>query len=56
MLTWASTGIAMGYAPEAIKALAAPVTGTRHENGAATALRNLVKHSTPPSDRAGVPR
>lgn len=47
MLTWATTGIAMGHAPEAIKALAGPITGTLYEHGAATALRKLVLRGTP---------
>lgn len=54
MLTWAGDGIAMGQAPEAIKALAGHVTGTLQQNGAATALRKLVKRaSTSTSNRTG---
>jgi HAD superfamily hydrolase (TIGR01484 family) len=43
MLAWAAHGVAMGHAPEPIKALAKRVTGTIHEHGAATVLRALVE-------------
>jgi hydroxymethylpyrimidine pyrophosphatase-like HAD family hydrolase len=53
MLRWAAHGVAMGHAPDAIKALARGVTGTIHEHGAATVLRALLEgtgllhHPTP---------
>jgi HAD superfamily hydrolase (TIGR01484 family) len=43
MLRWAAHGVAMGHAPDAIKALARSVTGTIHEHGAATVLRALLE-------------
>lgn len=46
MLTWAAHGVAMGHAPEPIKALAKRVTGTIHEHGAATVLWDLVEGTT----------
>ncbi|WP_369371190.1 HAD family hydrolase [Promicromonospora sp. Populi] len=46
MLTWAEHGVAMGHAPEPIKALAKRVTGTIHEHGAATVLWDLVERTT----------
>lgn len=41
MLRWAHRGIAMGQAPEAVKAVADEVTGTVFEDGAVTVLRPL---------------
>ncbi|WP_253868310.1 HAD family hydrolase [Promicromonospora umidemergens] len=38
MLAWAAVPIAMGHAPEAVRAVAARVTGTVDEDGAAEAL------------------
>ena len=43
MLRWAAHGVAMGHAPDRIKALARSVTGTIHEHGAATVLRALLE-------------
>ncbi|MFC8797061.1 HAD family hydrolase [Promicromonospora sp. NPDC057138] len=43
MLAWAAHGVAMGHAPEPVKALAKRVTGTIHEHGAATVLHALVE-------------
>jgi HAD superfamily hydrolase (TIGR01484 family) len=47
MLAWAAHGVAMGHAPEPIKALAKRVTGTIHEHGAATVLHALVEGTSP---------
>jgi hydroxymethylpyrimidine pyrophosphatase-like HAD family hydrolase len=46
MLTWAAYSVAMGHAPEEIKALATHVTGTIHELGAAAALHSLIGGAT----------
>jgi hydroxymethylpyrimidine pyrophosphatase-like HAD family hydrolase len=40
-LTWAARGIAMGHAPDHVRAAADEVTGTLHEHGAAVVLRSL---------------
>lgn len=49
MLTWAATGIAMGNAPGAIKALAGRETTTLDEHGAAAALRQFIKRAATPA-------
>jgi hydroxymethylpyrimidine pyrophosphatase-like HAD family hydrolase len=41
MLTEAGLGIAMGNAPEAVKSVAAWVTGTNNEAGVAQAVQKL---------------
>jgi hydroxymethylpyrimidine pyrophosphatase-like HAD family hydrolase len=46
MFTWAAHAIAMGHAPDPIKELAAQVTGTIHEHGAAAALHSLIDGAT----------
>lgn len=46
MLSWAAYSIAMGHAPDEIKALATHVTGTIHEHGAAAALHSLIGGAT----------
>lgn len=46
MLTWADYSVAMGHAPDEIKALASHVTGTIHEHGAAAALHSLIDGAT----------
>jgi HAD superfamily hydrolase (TIGR01484 family) len=38
MLRWAGRGVAMGHAPDAVKAVAGEVTGTIHEDGLAQIL------------------
>jgi HAD superfamily hydrolase (TIGR01484 family) len=40
MLTWAGRGVAMGQAPDEVKAIADDVAGTVHEDGCATELRH----------------
>ncbi|MFC8798070.1 HAD family hydrolase [Promicromonospora sp. NPDC057138] len=40
-LTWAARGVAMGDAPDHVRAAADEVTGTLHEHGAATVLRSM---------------
>lgn len=61
MLRWAAHGVAMGHAPDRIKALARSVTGTIHEHGAATVLRALLEgtarlhHPTPAMSAPGRP-
>lgn len=61
MLRWAAHGVAMGHAPDRIKALARSVTGTIHEHGVATVLRNLLEgtarlhHPTPAMSVPGRP-
>ncbi|WP_422890255.1 HAD family hydrolase [Promicromonospora panici] len=47
MLAWAEHGVAMGHAPEPVKAFAKRVTGTIHEHGAATVLHALVEGAAP---------
>lgn len=47
MLAWAAHGVAMGHAPEPIKAVADRVTGTIGEHGAATVLHALVEGAAP---------
>lgn len=47
MLAWAEHGVAMGHAPEPVKAFAKRVTGTIHEHGAATVLHALVEGTAP---------
>ncbi|WP_242504427.1 HAD family hydrolase [Promicromonospora panici] len=42
MLRWAATSIAMGHAPESVRAVADRVTGTIDEDGAAGALRDAL--------------
>lgn len=42
MLAWAARGVAMGQAPDEVKAAADEVTGTVEEDGAAVILRQLV--------------
>lgn len=42
MLGWAARGVAMGQAPEEVKAAADEVTGTIDEDGAAVVLRSLL--------------
>lgn len=42
MIDWAARGVAMGQAPEEVKAVAHEITGTVYEDGAATVLRGLV--------------
>lgn len=42
MLRWAATSIAMGHAPESVRAVADRVTGTVDEDGAAHALRDAL--------------
>jgi hydroxymethylpyrimidine pyrophosphatase-like HAD family hydrolase len=42
MLQWAARGVAMGNAPDEVKAAADEVTGTVDEDGLATVLRSLV--------------
>lgn len=41
LLSWAARGVAMGHAPEALKAVADEVTGTIDEHGAVAVLRSL---------------
>ncbi|MFC7021998.1 HAD family hydrolase [Promicromonospora thailandica] len=43
MLAWAGTAIAMGQAPEAVRAVADRVTGTVDDDGAAAALLDLLR-------------
>ncbi|WP_423464278.1 HAD family hydrolase [Promicromonospora sp. MS192] len=42
MLRWAQRGVAMGHAPEVVQDAADEVTGTLHEDGAATVLNSLL--------------
>lgn len=42
MLRWAATSIAMGHAPESVRAVADRVTGTVDQDGAAGALRDAL--------------
>lgn len=42
MLRWAATSIAMGHAPESVRAAADRVTGTVDQDGAASALRDAL--------------
>ncbi|PWJ27259.1 HAD superfamily hydrolase (TIGR01484 family) [Branchiibius hedensis] len=42
MLEWAARGVAMGQAPDEVKAVADEVTGTIEQDGAATVLRSLL--------------
>lgn len=42
MLEWAARGVAMGQAPDAVRAIADEVTGTVEEDGLATVLRSLL--------------
>lgn len=42
MLQWAARGVAMGQAPDEVKAVADEVTGTVEQDGAASVLRQLV--------------
>ncbi len=42
MLTWAARGVAMGQAPDEVKAVADEVTGTVDEDGLVPVLRSLV--------------
>lgn len=46
MLAWAAYAVAMGHAPDPIKALADHITGTIHEQGAASVLQALVEDTT----------
>jgi HAD superfamily hydrolase (TIGR01484 family) len=43
MLTWAGRGVAMGQGPQVVKDAADHVTGTVHEDGAATELRRYFR-------------
>lgn len=47
MLAWAERGVAMGHAPAQVLTAADEVTGTLHENGAATVLRSLLPETIP---------
>ncbi|MFC4630473.1 HAD family hydrolase [Promicromonospora alba] len=40
-LTWAARGVAMGGAPDHVRAVADEITGTLHEHGAAAVLRSI---------------
>ncbi len=42
MLQWAGRGVAMGQAPEEVRAVASEVTGSVYDDGAAKVLRSLV--------------
>jgi hydroxymethylpyrimidine pyrophosphatase-like HAD family hydrolase len=42
MLQWAGRGVAMGQAPDEVKAAADEVTSTVEEDGAAAILRSLL--------------
>lgn len=42
MLQWAARGVAMGQAPDDVKAVADEVTGSVEEDGAASVLRSLI--------------
>lgn len=42
MLEWAARGVAMGQAPDAVRAIADEVTGTVEQDGLATVLRSLL--------------
>ncbi|MBG6183548.1 Cof subfamily protein (haloacid dehalogenase superfamily) [Arthrobacter sp. CAN_A214] len=42
MLRWAARGVAMGQAPEEVRAAASEVTGSVYDDGAAKVLRSLV--------------
>lgn len=42
MLQWAGRGVAMGQAPEEVRAMASEVTGSVYDDGAAKVLRSLV--------------
>lgn len=42
MLQWAGRGVAMGQAPDEVRAAASEVTGTVYDDGAAKVLRSLV--------------
>ena len=42
MLTWAARGVAMGQAPDEVKAVADEVTGTVDEDGLVPVLRSLL--------------
>jgi hydroxymethylpyrimidine pyrophosphatase-like HAD family hydrolase len=55
MLAWAAHGVAMGQADERVKAVAATVTGTVDEHGAASALLSLAAGGLPrPALRSAV--
>jgi HAD superfamily hydrolase (TIGR01484 family) len=47
MLTWAHRGVAMGHAPDKVRAVADEVTGTLEDDGAATVLRSLLAETIP---------
>ena len=40
-LTWAARGVAMGNAPETVRAVADEVTGRLHERGVVDVLRSI---------------
>jgi len=42
MLEWAALGIAMGHAPESVRAVADEVTGTIDDDGVVPVLRSLL--------------
>jgi len=42
MLRWAARGVAMGHAPEAVRAAADEVTGGIEDDGALAVLRSLL--------------
>jgi hydroxymethylpyrimidine pyrophosphatase-like HAD family hydrolase len=42
MLRWAARGVAMGHAPEAVRAAADEVTGGIEDDGALPVLRSLL--------------
>ena len=42
MLQWAARGVAMGQAPDEVRAAATELTGTVYDDGAAKVLRSLV--------------
>jgi hydroxymethylpyrimidine pyrophosphatase-like HAD family hydrolase len=44
MLVWADRGVAMGHAPEAVRAAAGETTGTISQHGAVAVLRSLLPH------------
>jgi hydroxymethylpyrimidine pyrophosphatase-like HAD family hydrolase len=42
MIQWAARGVAMGHAPEDVRAVADEVTGTIDDDGAVAVLRSLL--------------